>query len=165
MDGKRAVSASDDKTLKVWDSESGRELRTLKGHSHSVYGVAVTPDGKQAVSASWDITLKVWELESGRALGKLQGHGTAVSGVAVTPNGKRAVSASYDKTLKVRVIARYDNSVNNKYNPNPNKVVYYGDMTWDEMHFPSWGVIVSDKSLTQHDVVRAVRDSQIIASR
>jgi mono/diheme cytochrome c family protein len=74
-------------------------------------------------------------------------------------------SLSIPKGTKMRVIARYDNSVNNKYNPNPNKVVYYGDMTWDEMHFPSWGVIVNDKSLTQHDVVRAVRDSQIIASR
>ena len=36
-DGQRAVSASDDKTLKVWDLESGRELRTLEGHATCVY--------------------------------------------------------------------------------------------------------------------------------
>ena len=66
-DGKRAVSASWDKTLKVWDLETGRALRTLEGHSDSVSGVAVTPDGKRAVSASWDKTLKVWDLETGRA--------------------------------------------------------------------------------------------------
>ena len=64
-DGRRAVSASRDNTLKVWDLESGRELRTLEGHSDSVYGVAVTPDGRRAVSASGDKTLKVWDLESG----------------------------------------------------------------------------------------------------
>ncbi|MGA8030319.1 MAG: NB-ARC domain-containing protein, partial [Bryobacteraceae bacterium] len=64
-DGKRAVSASDDNTLKVWDLESGRELRTLEGHSRSVTGVALTADGKRAVSASSDHTLKVWDLESG----------------------------------------------------------------------------------------------------
>ena len=64
-DGQRAVSASWDNTLKVWDLDSGRELRTLEGHSDSVNGVAVTPDGKRAVSASWDNTLKVWDLESG----------------------------------------------------------------------------------------------------
>ena len=46
-DGKRAVSASEDKTLKVWDLESGRELRTLEGHSAWVNGVAVTADGKR----------------------------------------------------------------------------------------------------------------------
>jgi len=38
-------------------------------------------------------------------------------------------------------------------------------MTWDEMHFPSWGVIVRDKALTQRDVVRVIRDSREIASR
>ena len=51
-DGQRAVSASDDKTLKVWDLGSGRELRTLTGHSGGVRAVAVTPDGQRAISAS-----------------------------------------------------------------------------------------------------------------
>jgi WD40 repeat protein len=64
-DGKRAVSASADKTLKVWDLETGRVLRTLQGHSDSVPGVAVTPDGQRAVSASHDKTLKVWNLDTG----------------------------------------------------------------------------------------------------
>jgi len=100
-DGKRAVSASGDKTLKVWDLESGRALRTLEGHSAPVHGVAVTPDGKRAVSASGDKTLKVWDLESGRALRTLEGHSDSVVGVAVTADGKRAVSASEDNTLKV----------------------------------------------------------------
>src|ERR1035437_9716356 len=48
----RAVSASADKTLKLWDLDSGRELRTLEGHSLRVHAVAVTPDGHHAVSAS-----------------------------------------------------------------------------------------------------------------
>jgi WD40 repeat protein len=99
-DGTRAVSASSDKTLKVWDLESGRALRTLEGHSDGVRGVAVTPDGKRAVSASGDNTLKVWDLESGRVLRTLEGHSDGVRGVAVTPDGKRAVSAS-DNKLKV----------------------------------------------------------------
>ncbi len=99
--GKRAVSASGDNTLKVWDLDSGRELRILEGHSEAVYGVAVTPDGKRAVSASRDNTLKVWDLDSGHELRTLKGHSDSVNGVAVTPDGKRAVSASLDYTLKV----------------------------------------------------------------
>jgi WD40 repeat protein len=46
-DGKAAVSASADRTLKLWDLESGRALRTLEGHADYVYGVAVMPDGKR----------------------------------------------------------------------------------------------------------------------
>ena len=62
-DGQIAVSASADKTLKMWDLDSGRELRTLRGHAVAVTAVAVTPDGQRALSASGDSTLKVWDLE------------------------------------------------------------------------------------------------------
>src|SRR5262249_24311183 len=64
-DGRRAVAATEDKTLKVWALEGGRELRTLQGHANDVNAVALTADGKRAVSASWDKTLKVWDLEGG----------------------------------------------------------------------------------------------------
>jgi WD40 repeat protein len=100
-DGKRVVSASEDRTLKVWDLESGRALLTLEGHAGFVTGVAVTADGRRAVSASGDNTLKVWDLESGRVLRTLGGHSSYVYSVAVTPDGQRAVSASEDRTLKV----------------------------------------------------------------
>ena len=59
-DGRRALSASEDNTLKVWDLESGQALLTLSGHDDLVNGVAVTPDGRRAVSASDDNNLKVW---------------------------------------------------------------------------------------------------------
>ena len=100
-DGRRAVSASGDKTLKVWDLETGCPLHTLEGHSNDVCGVAVSADGRRAVSASKDKTLKVWDLETGRTLLILKGHRRQVNGVAVSADGRRAVSASKDKTLKV----------------------------------------------------------------
>jgi WD40 repeat protein len=99
-DGQRAVSASWDETLKVWDLATGTELRTLSGHAGGVTAVAVTPDGQRAVSAAADDTLKVWDLASGKALRTLRGHTRAVCAVAVTADGQRAVSAAADRTLK-----------------------------------------------------------------
>ena len=100
-DGRRAISASQDQTLRVWDLETREELRILKGHTDSVNAIAVTPDGRRAISASQDQTLKVWDLETGEELQTLVGHFHWVNAVAVTPNGRHAISASADKTLKV----------------------------------------------------------------
>ncbi len=100
-DGRRAVSGSSDKTLKVWDLEQGALLATLEGHGAQVWAVAVTPDGRRAVSGSDDATLKVWDLEQGALLATLEAHGGGVKAVAVTPDGRRAVSGSDDRTLKV----------------------------------------------------------------
>ena len=100
-DGRVAVSASNDQTLKVWDLEKGEETATLRGHGGSVRAVALTPDGRVAVSASNDQTVKVWDLEKGEETATLRGHGAWVSAVALTPDGRVAVSASDDQTLKV----------------------------------------------------------------
>ena len=65
---RRAISASRDGTLKLWDLESGREVRTLEGRSGIVNSVAITPDGRRAISCSIGDVLKTWDLESGREL-------------------------------------------------------------------------------------------------
>lgn len=67
-DGRIAVSASEDRTLKVWEVGSGRELRTLTGHASWVRGVALSADARIAISASYDKTLKLWDLETGEVL-------------------------------------------------------------------------------------------------
>ena len=61
-DSKKAISGSNDKTLKVWDIESFTELSTLEGHTKSVTAVAVTPDGKKAISGSDDKTIRIWKV-------------------------------------------------------------------------------------------------------
>ena len=101
VDGRVAVSASSDTTLKVWDLGTGQALRTLEGHKDRVTGVALTAGGRIAVSSSSDTTLKVWDLGTGQALRTLEGHKDRVTGVALTADGRFAVSASWDKVLKV----------------------------------------------------------------
>ncbi|MBF0338748.1 MAG: caspase family protein, partial [Nitrospirae bacterium] len=104
-DGRHVLSASEDKTLKLWDIASGRELKTFTGHSDKVHSVAISPNGKYALSASEDKTLKMWDITSGRELRTFTGHADKVHSVVITPDGKYALSASEDKTLKLWDIA------------------------------------------------------------
>ena len=60
------------------------------------------------------------------------------------------------KGTKLVVTAHYDNSANNKFNPDPNRTVYYGDMTWEEMMFPFFSVVV-DKNVDPKKVIRIAR--------
>jgi hypothetical protein len=100
-DGQRLVSGSQDKTLKVWDAQTGRDALTLKGHTGWVWSVAFSPDGKRLVSGGDDDTLKLWDAQTGQHTLTLKGHTFAVTSVAFSPDGKRLVSGSQDKTLKV----------------------------------------------------------------
>ena len=60
-DGRTALSASWDKTIKLWDIASGREIQTLTGHSDWVRNVAFASDGWKALSASNDKTVRFWD--------------------------------------------------------------------------------------------------------
>jgi WD40 repeat protein len=64
-DGPRALSGSSDRTLRLWDLETGENLRTLEGHTGWVGSVAVLADGRSVLSGSDDGTLRLWDLESG----------------------------------------------------------------------------------------------------
>jgi hypothetical protein len=63
------------------------------------------------------------------------------------------------KGTRLVVTAHYDNSVNNKFNPDPTKTVYYGDMTWEEMMFPFFSVVV-DKGADPKGLIRIERGRQ-----
>jgi len=102
-DGKLALSGSSDKTLKLWEVATGREIRTFKGHSSHVNAVAFSPDGKLALSGSIDNTLKLWEVSTGRELRIFNGHSSSVSAVAFSPDGKLALSGSIN-TLKTLIL-------------------------------------------------------------
>lgn len=99
-DGKTAFSGSQDGTLRLWDLQSGKNIRVLTGHRGKVSGVAIAPDGTWGASASEDRTVRLWDLRTGKLLRSLEGHQGAVSRVAIAADGKTVVSVSRDKTLR-----------------------------------------------------------------
>lgn len=100
-DGQRAVSASWDRTLVVWDVESGAAERRLKGHKSGVMAVAMTADGRHAISGDHEGTLRVWDLETGREVWTLKGPASGVTAVAVSADGRRAISGHDGGILNV----------------------------------------------------------------
>lgn len=100
-DGTRVATAGADNTAKLWDTATGAELATFRGHTDNVVSVAFSPDAKRLVTGSWDATAKVWDIGSGREIAALRGHGGKVNAVAFSPDGKRIATASEDKTVKL----------------------------------------------------------------
>ena len=93
-DGQTIVSGSDDKTIKVWDAQSGNCRQTLLGHTESVNDVALSADGHMIVSGSYDKTIKVWDAQSGACRQTLLGHTDSVGIMALSADGHMIVSRS-----------------------------------------------------------------------
>lgn len=101
--GKRFVTGSLNKTLRMWDAEIGQPIgQQLSGHPFSVFSVAFSPNGKRVVSGSADDTLQIWDADTGQPIGKpLTGHSDSVLSVKFSPDGKRIISGSMDETLRL----------------------------------------------------------------
>jgi WD40 repeat protein/tRNA A-37 threonylcarbamoyl transferase component Bud32 len=100
-EGKRIASASDDRTVQVWEAADGGNVYTYRGHSDHVYAVAWSPEGTRIVSGSRDATVQVWEAGSGTNLLTYRGHASEVWTLAWSPEGTRIASGSGDKKVQV----------------------------------------------------------------
>jgi WD40 repeat protein len=100
-DGKVLASGSGDKSIKLWNLETGSEIGTLQGHDDLVYSVSFSPDGKVLASGSGDKSIKLWNLETGEEIRTLQGHDDLVYSVSFSPDGKVLASGSGDKSIKL----------------------------------------------------------------
>src|SRR5581483_4106123 len=88
-------------SVRVYDSQTGREVLRFTGHTDAVRCVCVSGDGRQALSAGDDRTVRVWDVSSGREVQRYTKHRARITGVALSPDGERAVSGGHDQTLRL----------------------------------------------------------------
>src|SRR5271165_3851845 len=98
-DGARVLTASWDKTAKLWDAASGKLIAAF-AHQGAVNSAAFSPDGTRILTASADKTAKLWDATSGKIISSFSHQGT-VNAAAFSPDGARILTASADKTAKL----------------------------------------------------------------
>jgi WD40 repeat protein len=95
-DGTSLATASEDRTVRIWDLASRNVRVELTGHAGAVYSVAWSPDGTSLATASEDRTVRIWDLASRNVRVELTGHEGGVTSVAWSPDGDTLASGSQD---------------------------------------------------------------------
>jgi WD40 repeat protein len=97
------VTASSDKTARLWDVKSRRQTAVLIGHSDEVESAEFSPDGRMVVTGSDDLTVRIWDVETGKQIVLLNPEGVkdGPKGVTVafSPLGKTVMTAFSDAVL------------------------------------------------------------------
>ncbi|XP_014562143.1 hypothetical protein COCVIDRAFT_84634 [Bipolaris victoriae FI3] len=100
-DSTKLASASDDKTVRIWDMSTGTCLQAFTGHNETVTSISFSHDSTKLVSASKDKTIKLWDISSGTFSEISTGHSEAITSVAFSHDSNQLLSGSEDYTVKL----------------------------------------------------------------
>jgi S1-C subfamily serine protease len=103
-DGLLIASGSCDGTVRLWDVQTGREIRRLEVHRKAYTGVlsvAYSPDGCSIASGDHDGTVQLWDVQTGKEIRRLEGHTDSVMSVTFSPDGRRIASGGWDETVRL----------------------------------------------------------------
>jgi WD40 repeat protein len=100
-DGARIVTASGDRTARLWDATTGQEILALRGHEDGVSSAYFSPDGTRILTASSDRTARLWDATTGQEILALRGHDGSLYDASFSPDEARIVTASDDRTARL----------------------------------------------------------------
>jgi WD40 repeat protein len=101
QDGRTAVSADEDRSVVLWNLQSGQQIQRFEGHLDAVYDVALSADGTRLITASADRRVILWDVATGQPLHHFEGHSLPVRTVAFGPDGNTVLSGSEDRTVRL----------------------------------------------------------------
>jgi WD40 repeat protein/uncharacterized caspase-like protein len=101
LDSSESYSGLLSPSIKLWDAATGRELRTMTGHTANVRVIAFSPDSRLLASAGEDAMVKLWETATGREIATLNGHSLSVNALAFSSDGKLLASGSDDGSARL----------------------------------------------------------------
>ncbi|MCH8828195.1 MAG: WD40 repeat domain-containing protein [Planctomycetes bacterium] len=96
-DFKRLAVTSQNKTVRIVETATGKVLSTLQGHTDQVLCSSFSPDGKTLATSGYDKTIRLWNLATGKTRAILRGHDGRVTCVHFTPDGRKLVSGQFSK--------------------------------------------------------------------
>jgi WD40 repeat protein len=96
LDGRYVLTGSGDKTARLWDVETGREVRKFEGHRETISSVAFSPDGRYVLTGSEDSTARLWDLKTGKEVRKFKGSEFMGSSVAFSADGRHVLREGDD---------------------------------------------------------------------
>jgi WD40 repeat protein len=94
-------SVSPGSMVRLWELNTGKELRHFEGHSSFIRSMVFSPDGRQILTGSDDKTARLWDPATGKELRRFNGHNDAVCCVGFSPDGHQIITASDDKTVRL----------------------------------------------------------------
>ncbi len=101
-EGARFVTASADRTARLWNTRAGDLSIPLVGHSDEVFAAAFSPDGTRVLTASHDNTARVWNAASGALALSMSDHPDWVNTASFSPDGALMLTTSRDQSAKLR---------------------------------------------------------------
>lgn len=140
-DGKYLLTGSRDKTIKLWEIASGRELKTYFGHTSTINDLVVSKNGKFFISSGADHTARMWDISSGKLLKTFYGHSLRLTTVDLSSDDKRLITAGYDTeayiwnistglvtdTIKVDPERGLGMGMSAQFNPTLNQIAFGND--------------------------------------
>jgi WD40 repeat protein len=104
--GRRAVSCGKDKTVRLWDLDSGQEIGCFRKHRAEVSWLAVSPDGRRILSSkSHGSELRLWEVDTRKVIQRLDWGSASPTRGSITPDGRYAIWGGSDGTARVYLLA------------------------------------------------------------